>query len=142
MTKGTKRQYKEAIEVEAELEYCYSRIIYNGVDAMKKRIEKGKAEVMSDPSLKKDTIDVSEGKILLHTEQWECMLNEAERATNSMPRAERRLLSVIEVPQYQGAICALHWLLGHHDEDLAVYLTSDDFKVEIELAAAGNSVDE
>ncbi len=142
----TNRQYIEAIEVETELEYCYSRIVYHDVEYIKKRIGKREAEVMSDPSLKKDTIDLSEGKILLHTEQWECMLNEAERATNSIPRAERRLLSHIEAPRYRGAICALRWLLGHHDEDLAVYLTSDRFKASIELKvqsrALGNDVDE
>jgi len=141
-----KRLCKEAVEVEAELEYCYSRIICHDVDDIKKRIEKGEAEVMSDPSLKRETIDLNKVKLLLHDEKWECMLNEAERATKSIPRAERRLLSVIEEPQYQGAICALHWLLKHHDEDLVAYLTSDRFKALIELevqsGASDNDVDE
>jgi len=114
-----KRQSMEAVEVKKELEYCHSRIIYNDVAEIERRIENGEIELTNDLALKKDFIELSEIKTTLHAENWECMLNEAARVTKFIPREERRLLNEIEVSQYQGAIFTLHWLLGHHDGELA-----------------------
>ena len=128
-----KKLHKEAAEVEAELEYCISRIICYEVIDITRRIEKGKVEVTDQISQKTHTIDLSNENIRIQEDQWECMLKEATRVTKFIPREERRVLTDIEASRYHGAICALRWLLGQHDEDLPVYLASDRFETVFEL---------
>jgi hypothetical protein len=124
---------KEAAEVKAEIEYCYSRIIYDDVFHTKRKIEDGEIEVTNDSSLKKEELKLSDETTLIHTKQWEYMFNEAKRVEKFIPREERRPLDDHEAARFQGAICALHWLLGHHNEELAAYVTSKQFKVVFEL---------
>jgi hypothetical protein len=130
---SAKRHYKEAAEVQAELEYFRSKNIYDFVNDIKRRIENGEVRVTNEPSLKKEQLELSDEITLIHPKQWEYMLNEEKRVEKFIPREERRQQDDHEAARFQGAICALHWLLGHHNEELATYVTSEQFEVVIEL---------
>jgi hypothetical protein len=129
------QQDKEAVEVEAEFNNCHRLLMHKAVHDLKIGIEGGKVEVTKDPSLIEDGIDFSEGKTLVHQEYLKCLLREEARITESNPREELRLLQNGTTQLlYEGATSALGWLLGRHNEEMAVSLTSDEFNPMLDMA--------
>jgi hypothetical protein len=125
---------KEAKEVEEELGWCCCRVAHDDIAYFKKRIEKGEVEVTNDPSLRKAVMGFSPGDTLVHGETLECLLSEEARLKGLLPHEEQRPLRDFELYGYEGAISALRWLQGHHDQDLVAYLVtvSDRFELVME----------
>ena len=123
------RLLKNRSEVEAARRACSDRIIYDDYQLAKQGQVNGTVQIVDDPSLKdKKAGKSSDGKTtLLHTDCWKKMLASAQIVEKALPPEQLWLLNEKELGRYEGAACALRWVLGEHDEALLSFLTSDRF---------------
>jgi hypothetical protein len=124
------RLHRKRSEVEAARTACDDRIIYDDYQLAKQAQVDGTLEIVDDPLLKnKLTGKSSDGKTtLLHTDCWKKMLASAQIVEKALPPEQLWLLNEKELGRYEGAACALRWVLGEHNEQLFSYLASDRFR--------------
>jgi hypothetical protein len=129
---GSDRLNKKRSEVEIEKETCSVRIIYDDYQLAKQAQVEGTLEIVDDPLLKNKLAgESSDGKTtLLHTDCWKKMLASAQIVEKALPPEQLWLLNEKELGRYEGAACALRWVLGEHNEQLFSYLASDRFGAE------------
>lgn len=124
---------KNASQVELELKHCHARVMYDNITVIEENISKGALRVTSDPLLKKAFYDFNENDKVVHEENLECILHEKARLKESLPPEDQRPLNDFERFQYDGAISASLWLMGHINEELIGCLISGRLKVEDEI---------
>ena len=123
------RLHKKRSEVETARRTCSARIIYDDYQLVKQAQVEGTLQIVDDPSLKDKKVGQSaDGKTtLVHAECWKHMLAAAQIVEKALPPEQLWLLNEKELGRYEGAACALQWVLGVHDEPLLSFLTSDRF---------------
>jgi hypothetical protein len=124
------RLNKKRSEVEAAQKTCSARMIYDDYHLTKQGQVDGTVRIVDDLSLKDKKIGQSaDGKAtLVHADCWKDMVHAAELVEKVLPPEQLWLLNEKELGRFEGAVCALQWVLGEHNEPLFRFLTSDRFR--------------
>ena len=124
------RLNKNRSEVETARKTCSARIARDDHQLLKLGQAKGTVQIVDDPSLKDKKIGQSaDGEVtLVHAECWKQMAHAAEIVEEVLPPEQLWLLNEKELGRFEGAVCALRWVLGEHNEALFSYLASDRFR--------------
>jgi len=116
-------------EVEEEWKTCNMMLRFQTFLNFTYMRKHGNLEISDDKSLEEQGFrDLGEGRVELYSEHWTALVADAELLKQALPPEQRQDLDhPRDQARLEGAACAMQWLLGHHNEELAAYLISDRY---------------
>ena len=116
-------------EVEKELKTCNMMLHFQNFLFYTDVRKHGNLEISDDKSLEEQGFrDLGEGRVEVYSEYWRALVADAELMKQALPPEQRQVLDhPRDLARLDGAACAMQWLLGHHNEELAAYLISDRY---------------